>query len=122
MAGPNGAQRRTNAEPKMKSDDASAAGEQPSFIQTVQDGMLLRLKVIPGASRSQIVGIQGDRLKIKVTAAPEQGKANRAVVALLQQWLGTHAVEIIAGQGHAEKTAKVIGLFTLDTRRIAALN
>ena len=95
---------------------------QPLFIQTVPDGMLMRLKVIPGASRSQIVGIHGDRLKVKVAAPPEQGRANRAVVELLKIWLGTNAVEIIAGQGHAEKTVKVTGVFMLDAARIAALS
>lgn len=106
----------------MKNNSSLDASQQPPFIQLVPDGMLIRLKVIPGASRSQIVGIHGDRLKVKVAAPPEQGKANRAVVELLKQWLRTNAVEIIAGHGHAEKTAKVIGVFALDTERIAALN
>jgi len=105
----------------MKSKDTLDAGQQLPFVQSVSDGMLMRLKVIPGASHSQIVGIHGDRLKVKVAAPPEQGKANRAVVELLKQWLGTNAVEIIAGQGHAEKTAKVTGVFALDAERVAAL-
>jgi len=105
----------------MKSKATLDAGRKPPFIQSVPDGMLMRLKVIPGANRSQIVGIHGDRLKIKVAAPPEHGKANRAVVELLKQWLGTNAIEIIAGQGHAEKTAKVTGVFALDAERVAAL-
>ncbi len=93
--------------------------DQPEFVQRVPGGMHLKLKVIPGASRSQIVGGYGDRLKIKVAAPPEQGKANQAVIALLQHWLGTDAVEIIAGHGCAMKTAKVRGMTSLCRELIA---
>ena len=94
---------------------------QPSFVQRVDDGIQLRLKVIPGASRSQIVGGHGDRLKIKVAAPPEQGKANRAVVELLKQWLGSNAIEIVAGHGHAEKTVKVTGITGLTAEQMNIL-
>jgi uncharacterized protein (TIGR00251 family) len=40
------------------------------------------VKVVPGSSRDQIMGWLGDPLKIKVTAPPEKGKANEAVVAV----------------------------------------
>ena len=99
---------------------ADPSGQLP-FVQPVDDGIQLKLKVVPGASRSQIVGIHGDRLKVKVAAPPEQGKANRAVIELLSQWLGTKTIEIIAGHGHAEKTAKVTGISRLNADHIAAL-
>ncbi len=94
---------------------------QPEFVQRLPDGLSLKLKVIPGASRSQIVGCYGDRLKIKVAAAPEQGKANQAVIDLLKQWLGTDAIEIIAGHGSALKTVKVNGMSSLNAEVIAQI-
>ena len=95
--------------------------QQPEFVQRVPDGMHIKLKVIPGASRAQIVGSYGDRLKIKVAAPPEQGKANQAVIDLLKQWLGTDAIEIIAGHGCAMKTVKVRGMSGLSSERIAQI-
>lgn len=40
----------------------------------------LKVKVVPGASRDEIVGWLGDALKIKVTAPPEKRRANEVVV------------------------------------------
>jgi uncharacterized protein YggU (UPF0235/DUF167 family) len=47
----------------------------------------LTVKVVPGSSRDQIVGGLGDALKIKVTAPPEKGRGNEAVVSLLTEGL-----------------------------------
>ncbi len=67
------------------------------------------LKVVPGAARSEVVGALGDRLKVRVAAPPEGGRANRAVEELLSEWLGTPNVEIVAGHGSPKKTVRVRG-------------
>ena len=95
---------------------------QPSFVRRIEGGIELALKVVPGASRPGIVGVLGDRLKVRVAAPPERGKANREVVALLRDWLGVRNVEIVAGHGRAEKTARVAGLTGLDEWRLTALS
>ena len=50
------------------------------MTKTLQPSARLRVKVVPGSSRDEIVGRPGDAVKIKVTAPPEKGKANEAVV------------------------------------------
>ncbi len=85
------------------------------------DGMELRVKVVPGASRSEIVGKMGNRLKIRIAAPPEHGKANRALLLLLADWLGTKNLELIAGHGNPEKTVRVNGAYGLSDEQMARL-
>jgi uncharacterized protein (TIGR00251 family) len=82
----------------------------PPFARAVEGGLELAIKVVPGASRTEVVGPLGNRLKVRVAAPPEGGKANRELLRLLQEWLGVRDVEITAGPSSAEKTVRVSGL------------
>ena len=72
----------------------------------------VRVKVVPGSRRTQIAGPLGDRLKVKVAAPPEDGRANTAVCETLAEALGvsTRSVTVIAGHTSPEKTLRVDGL------------
>jgi uncharacterized protein (TIGR00251 family) len=70
----------------------------------------LRIKVVPSASRSEIVGPLGDRLKVRVAAPAEGGKANRAVIDLLREWLDAEDFEITDGLSAPRKTVRVRGV------------
>jgi hypothetical protein len=74
----------------------------------------LDVKVVPGASRSEIVGLLGNRLKVRIAAPAEGGKANRALVKLLRESLSTREVEIVAGHSRAEKTVRILGRVRLS--------
>ena len=69
--------------------------------------MKLKLKVIPSSSRDSIEGRIGDQLKIKIKAAPENGKANEAVIKLLQKTLKLPAGYITLVRGHTSATKVV---------------
>jgi uncharacterized protein (TIGR00251 family) len=71
--------------------------------------VLIRVKAVPGASRDQIAGVLGDRLKVKVAAPPEGGKANKAICAIIAKELGVKPaqVEIVSGASSAEKVVRV---------------
>lgn len=67
--------------------------------------------VVPGASRSGVVGEHGDALRIRVSAPPERGRANAALRALLAELLGVSRrdVEIVRGASSRRKTVRVSG-------------
>ncbi len=67
-----------------------------SFLLRHDHAIELRVKVVPGASRSEIVGVLGDPLKIRIAAPPEKGKANQALLQLIADWLGTKNVAVVA--------------------------
>jgi uncharacterized protein (TIGR00251 family) len=69
---------------------------------------LIRLKAVPGASRDAVAGLLGDRLKVRITAPSEGGKANRAICRLLSKAVGC-PVSIEAGHGSPLKTVRVAG-------------
>jgi hypothetical protein len=72
----------------------------------------VKVKVVPGASTTEIVGWLGDALKIRVTAPPEKGKANALVETTIANALKIHtsSVRIVAGKRSAQKTIQVDGL------------
>lgn len=80
--------------------------------------MKLRVKVVPKASRDEIVGWLGDALKISVTAPPVRGQANDAVVELVARALGIPRarVTVVAGASTARKTLEIEGLTIEEVR------
>lgn len=83
-----------------------------------QPTLRLQLKVIPGATRPGIDWF-GDKLKVKVNAPPEKGRANAAVCALLATALDLplSAVRIVAGEHQPLKTVELTGLTLADVRQ-----
>lgn len=75
----------------------------------------MRVKVQPRARREAVLGVapaaDGTRLRLAVTAAPEEGRANRAACALVAAALGVapSAVRVAAGAAAREKTLAVAG-------------
>ena len=68
--------------------------------------LTLRLKVIPSSSKSAFFGTVNGRLKLKVAAAPEDGKANAEVIAFLAKYfcIAKKEVHITAGEKSPLKT------------------
>lgn len=86
------------------------------MIQIHNNSVHIRVKAVPGASRDQISGVLampgGDRLKIRISAPPEGGKANKAICALIAHTLGVRPkqVGVESGASSAEKTIRVVGI------------
>jgi len=73
---------------------------------------LVRVKAVPGASSDAVAGLLGDRLKVRVAAPAEGGRANEAIAALLAGALGVgrRDVQLVEGPTQARKTFRVDGL------------
>jgi len=80
-------------------------------IQKTGNGVIFKIKVQPGAAKNEIVGVQGDALKVKINAPPVKGKANKALISFLADKLGVKKseVEIISGHTSKIKKIKVVG-------------
>jgi uncharacterized protein (TIGR00251 family) len=79
-----------------------------TWLRQAPGGVELRLKVVPGASRSAVAGVLGDRLKLRIAAPPEGGRANRAVEDLLADLTGCTCT-VTAGHGSPLKAVLVAG-------------
>jgi uncharacterized protein (TIGR00251 family) len=85
-------------------------------FRIVPDGVRVRLKVTPKAKRNQFGGLLdepdgGKALKVQVTAAPESGKANEAVIALMaQEWgVAKSAISVVSGATDRRKLVEIRG-------------
>src|SRR4051794_41668852 len=72
-------------------------GQAPAYSAAIAgsaDILRLRLRVIPGARQSALVGRHGDAWKLRVASPPEGGRANRAVLELLAGTLGVATADV----------------------------
>lgn len=75
-------------------------------------GVILSVRAHAGARRNAILGVRAGALRVAVTAAPEKGKANHAIAALLGQTLGVSksAIELAAGETSQHKRFVITGV------------
>jgi len=82
-------------------------------IQELDDGTVFMAKIVPGSSGpTRICGLLDGMLKVKVSAAPEKGKANQCLLKFLAKELDVrkNAIGIISGQTSPVKQVKVSGI------------
>lgn len=75
------------------------------MIKETKDGILFSIKISPNASKNEIIKTD-DGLKVKITAQPIDGKANKALIEFLSKQLkiAKSNFEIVKGQTSKEKT------------------
>lgn len=94
-------------------------------LEARAEGVILPVKANPGARENALRGVHDGQLKVSVTAAPEKGKANQAIIATLAEALSLKRsqIELIAGDTSGEKRFLVrdCSLETLSQKIAAAL-
>jgi len=90
-------------------------------VETRGGRVRFAVRAQPLAARSEIVGLHGDALKIRLAAPPVEGAANVALVELLSQALGVprRSVRIVAGETSRGKIVEVDGVDVENIRRLA---
>jgi hypothetical protein len=83
-----------------------------TYMNKIAGGLSLKLHVQPGAKKSEIADIHGDRLKIRLKAPPVDGKANKELVDFLSKLFDVpkRNIEISSGLASRQKTVKIIGI------------
>ncbi|MCA1950641.1 MAG: DUF167 domain-containing protein [Treponema sp.] len=76
----------------------------------IQEGTLVvDIKAVPGASKTEIAGIADNRLRIRIAAAPEDGKANAELIAFLAKKTGIakRDIRLVSGEKNRLKTVEL---------------
>jgi uncharacterized protein (TIGR00251 family) len=91
-------------------------------VRLVPGGVRFGVRVQPRASRSEIRGVHGDVLRVRVAAPPVDGAANEALIALLADELGVArgAIRIASGGSSRTKVVEVAGIDRAAADRLAS--
>jgi uncharacterized protein (TIGR00251 family) len=78
------------------------------WVRDAAGGSMLSVHVRPGARRSEIAGLHGDALCVRVRARPVEGAANREVLEVLAQALGMRPSALRIGSGGHGRDKKIV--------------
>lgn len=98
-----------NPEKPTANPKSSNSSNSYPFIASSPKGLFITLKVQPRASKNQVDGVHGGVLKIRLTAPPVEGEANRAIIDFLSKSLGfkKSSLHIDTGLKSREKRVRV---------------
>lgn len=90
-----------------------------AMLSADAESVLIAVRVVPRATRAEIVGERGGRLLIRVTAPPLEGRANDAVRRLVAKatGVGVSRVRVVRGERGRDKTLRVDGTSLDDVAR-----
>jgi uncharacterized protein (TIGR00251 family) len=76
------------------------------------DAVVIPVRVRAGARRTGLAGVHNGALRVEVTAAPEKGKANQAIITLLSKTLGVAKshIAILSGETSPQKRVQIAGM------------
>ncbi|HOP35865.1 MAG TPA: DUF167 domain-containing protein [Syntrophales bacterium] len=89
-------------------------------VSESDEGIVFQVRVVPRSSRSEVAGIQGDSLKVRLKAPPVEGRANEECIRFLAGLLGVKKdrVRIVSGLKSKTKTIAVSGLQKKDLETV----
>ena len=89
-------------------------------IKPCENGVRFSVLIQPRSAKNEVTGTHNDALKIRLTALPVEGVANKSCMRFFAKWLGVSPseVSIIQGLSSKNKTIEVTGLTEKEFRQI----
>ena len=89
------------------------------FCSDAPGGVVLSVRVIPRAKKTEIGGVRGDALLVRLAAPPVDGAANDALIELLAERLGVarRDVRIVSGDRGRQKRVSIAGISAVQVMR-----
>ena len=86
------------------------------YMKETEHGVIFHIRVVPRSAKCEIVGVQDDALKIKITAPPVEGQANAECIRFLSDILKVrkNQVTIVSGHKSKKKTVAIEGIRRKD--------
>ncbi|OEU51082.1 MAG: YggU family protein [Desulfobacterales bacterium C00003060] len=78
------------------------------WIQQTPEGVIFKAVIQPRASRNEIVGLKGDALKIRLTAPPVEGAANKMCIELLAKTFKVRKSDVEIVRGKSSKSKQIL--------------
>lgn len=94
------------------------------FVSAANDEVVITVHVQPGARSTQVVGLYGDALKLRIAAPPVDGRANTCLVDFLAAKLNLpkSSIEIVGGISQRRKRVRLIGAPEQQVAQLASPN
>jgi uncharacterized protein (TIGR00251 family) len=92
-----------------------------TWHQRAADGSLhLRIHVQPGARRTEVAGLHGGALKVRIAAAAVEDRANEALVAFIAERLGVARRDVTIAAGAHSRDKRVVVRVAADPASLLA--
>lgn len=112
----------------MKKPRSSGSSPRPEgapsslpFIESAPKGLFIRVRLAPRASREQVDGVQNGALKIRITAPPVEGEANKALISFLSGLLGLPKGSFSISPGSLKSKDKKVRVEGVSEKELCAL-
>lgn len=79
-----------------------------NFLNKTQNGIILAVKLTPNASKDEIIGYTEEYIKIRISAPPNENKANKKLISFISNWLDTAKSNIFLAGGDKSRLKKIL--------------
>lgn len=91
-----------------KAKNSSSSQNKFPFLKAAPNGVIISVRLQPRSSRNQVEGISEGALKIRLTAPPVDGSANRALIEFLSDLTGIRKSAFSISKGHKSRDKSVL--------------